>query len=166
MKLEKALEDALNEQLKEEFYAAYVYLSMAAYCISTNLNGFAHWLKAQAREEVEHAMRLYAYLDDRDARIRLKAIDQPAHTWKSPVDLFQNVLKHEQAVSEGINDLYAMAVKQKDYASQAFLNWFVTEQIEEEKTASQILEMLKMAGDNRSALLMLDKELGSRQLGG
>lgn len=166
MQLHTSLEEDLNEQLKEEFYAAYLYLSMAAHCITLNLNGFAHWLKSQAREEMEHAMRIYGYLDDRAARIHLKAIDEPPHSWKSPVELFQNVLDHERAVSKQIDDLYATAVKEKDYASQAFLNWFVTEQIEEEKTATQILETLKMAGDNRSALLMLDKELGSRAVAG
>ena len=163
MRLGQNMQDALNEQIKHEFYSAYAYLSMSAYCESLNLAGFARWLKVQAEEEVEHAMKFYEFINDRGGRVRLLAIDQPPVDFASPLAVFEQALAHEQHVTELIDRLYATAAKEQDYASQAFLQWFLTEQVEEEKITSHVVEMLKLAGDSRHALLMLDKELGERE---
>lgn len=162
MTLPQTLEQALNRQLNSELSSAYIYLAMSAHCAARNLPGFAQWMLVQAREEAGHAMKIFRYLEDRSARVALAAVPQPPGEWPSPLHVFQDVLDHERAVSRQIDALYALAVEEKDYASQAFLQWFVTEQIEEEKTASQIVETLKLAGDSRPALLLLDRELGRR----
>lgn len=163
--LAKAVQDAMNEQIKTEFYSAYQYLSMAAYCESVNLPGFAHWMRIQAREEVEHAMKFYDFVLDRGGRVLLQAIDQPVIEFGSPLEVFEQALKHEQRVTATINELYTLAVEENDYASQAFLQWFVTEQVEEEKNAGDVVETLKMVGDKSEALFLLDRELGSRDDG-
>ena len=163
MRLGQTMQDALNEQIKHEFYSAYAYLSMSAYCESLNLEGFARWLKVQAEEEVEHAMKFYGFINDRGGRVQLRAIAQPPVDFDSPLAVFEQALAHEQHVTELIDRLYTLAVDERDYASQSFLNWFVTEQVEEEKITSHVVEMLRLAGDSRHALLMLDKELGERQ---
>jgi ferritin len=160
--LSKTLQDAMNEQIKNELYSAYLYLSMSAYCEAANLPGFAHWMRMQAQEEEAHAMKFYQFIHDRGGRVVLQAIDQPPVEFPSPLAVFEQTLEHEQKVTAMIHDLYTLAVEEKDYASQAFLQWFVTEQVEEEDSASQILETLKMIGDKGHALLMLDRELGSR----
>jgi ferritin len=164
--LTKTIQDALNEQLKHEFYSAYLYLSMSAYCTSVNLPGFAHWMRVQAQEEVGHAMKFSQYVEDRGGRVALRAIEQPPVDFKSPLDVLEQVRQHEQMVTGEINRLYALAVQEKDYASQTFLQWFLTEQVEEEKMSGQLAETLKMVGDNKSALLILDKEMGARAAGG
>ncbi len=160
--LSKALQDAMNDQIKSELYSAYLYLSMSAYFESLNLPGFAHWMRVQAEEEVGHAMKFFDYIHERGGTVTLQAIDQPPTKFKSPLDAFQAAHEHEQAVSRMINEIYALAVQEKDYASQAFLDWFVTEQVEEEKLTSQAVEMLKRAGTEGPALLMLDRHLGAR----
>lgn len=162
MALSKTVQDAFNEQLKHEFYSAYLYLSMSAYCTSVNLPGFAHWMRVQAQEEAGHAMKIYQYVEDRGGRVALQAIGQPPVDFKAPLEVLEQVRQHEQMVTGEINRLYALAAQEKDYASQTFLQWFLTEQVEEEKMSTQLVETLKLAGDNRSALLMLDKELGQR----
>ena len=156
------LTDALNEQLKHEFYSSYLYLAMAAYCDSENLPGFTHWLRLQADEEREHAMKFYDFILDRDGRVALQSLAQPPRDFGSPINLFEQVLAHEQEVSSLIDQLYRKASAEQDNATQVFLQWFITEQVEEEKTATQILETLRMAGDNKVALPMLDRELGAR----
>jgi ferritin len=160
--LNKTLQDAMNEQIKNELYSAYLYLSMSAYCEAANLPGFAHWMRMQAQEEEAHAMKFYHFIHERGGRVILQAIDQPPVEFPSPLAVFEQTLEHEQKVTAMIHDLYTLAAEEKDYASQAFLQWFVTEQVEEEDSASQILETLKMIGDKGHALLMLDRELGSR----
>jgi ferritin len=160
--LSKTLQDAMNEQIKNELYSAYLYLSMSAYCEAANLPGFAHWMRMQAQEEEAHAMKFYDFIYERGGRVVLQAIDQPPVEFPSPLAVFEQTLEHEQKVTAMIHDLYTLAVEEKDYASQAFLQWFVTEQVEEEDSASQILETLKMIGDKGHALLMLDRQLGSR----
>jgi ferritin len=160
--LSKTLQDAMNEQIKNELYSAYLYLSMSAYCEAANLPGFAHWMRMQAQEEVDHAMRFYEFIYERGGRVVLQAIDQPPVEFQSPLHVFEQTLAHEQKVTAMIHDLYALAVQEKDYASQVFLQWFVTEQVEEEDSATQIVETLKMIGDKGHALLMLDRELGKR----
>jgi ferritin len=160
--LSKTIQDAMNEQIKNELYSAYLYLSMSAYCEAANLPGFAHWMRVQAQEEETHAMKFYDFIYERGGRVVLQAIDQPPVEFQSPLHVFEQTLEHEQKVTAMIHDLYALAVQEKDYASQAFLQWFVTEQVEEEGNATQIVETLKMIGDKGQALIMLDRELGKR----
>lgn len=160
--LSKAMQDAMNEQIKDELYSAYLYLSMSTYCEDVNLPGFAHWMRLQAQEEVGHAMKFYNFIYDRGGRVILQAIDQPPSGFQSPLGVFQQTLAHEQKVTGLIHALYALAVEEKDYASQTFLQWFVDEQVEEEKSATEIIETLKMIGDQGPALIMLDRELGKR----
>ena len=163
--LNKTIQDAMNVQIKNELYSAYLYLSMSAYCESINFAGFAHWMRIQAQEEVEHAMKFYGFIHERGGRVVLQAIDQPPVEFQSPLDVFEKTLEHEQKVTGMIHDLYGLAVQEKDYASQIFLQWFVTEQVEEEDSATQIVETLKMIGDKHQALLMLDRELSRRAAG-
>ena len=164
--ISQTLAAALNEQLKQELYSSYLYLSMSAYCDEQNLTGFAHWMRLQADEEREHAMKFFDFIQDRDSRAVLQSLPQPPRDFGSPVNLFEQVLAHEQEVTSLIEQLYRKAVAEQDHATQVFLQWFISEQVEEEKTASQILETLRMAGDNKVALLMLDRELGARQVAG
>jgi ferritin len=160
--LGEAVQDAMNEQIKNELYSAYQYLSMAAYCESVNLPGFARWMRIQAREETEHAMKFYDFILDRNGRVVLQAIEGPVVDFGSPLEVFEQALEHEQRVTAMINDLYGLAVRENDYASQTFLQWFVTEQVEEEKNAGDVVETLKMVGDRSEALFLLDRELGRR----
>jgi ferritin len=163
--LGKKVQDAMNEQIKNEFYSAYQYLSMAAYCESMNLPGFAHWMGAQSQEETEHAMKFYDYILDRGGRVVLQAMEQPVVEFGSPLEVFERALEHERKVTAMINDLYGLALRENDYASQTFLQWFVTEQVEEEKNAGDVVETLKMIGDKSEALFLLDRELGQRENG-
>lgn len=161
--LSQAMQDALNEQVKQEFYSAYVYLSMAAYFDTGNLPGMAAWMRAQAREEARHAMKIFEHLLDRAARVQLKPIPQPPVEFASPLEAFGQAYQHEQEVTKSIHDLYAAALEHRDFASRVFLDWFIQEQVEEEKTAQLIVEQLKMVGDDRPGLLMLDRDLGQRR---
>lgn len=161
--LGKAVQDAMNEQIKNEFFSAYQYLSMAAYCESENLPGFARWMRTQAQEETEHAMKLYNFILDRNGRVVLQGIEEPVVEFGSPLEVFEQALEHEQKVTAMINDLYALSVRENDYASQTFLQWFVTEQVEEEKNAGDVVDTLKMIGDKSEALFLLDRELGQRR---
>ena len=159
-----AIEDAMNEQIKNELFSAYQYLSMAAYCESENLPGFAQWMRAQSREEMEHAMKFYDFILERNGRVALRALDGPLVEFGSPLEVFEQALEHERRVTAMIDDLYALAVSENDYASQTFLQWFVTEQVEEEKNAGDVVETLKMVGDKSEALFLLDRELGQRRM--
>lgn len=158
----KAVLDALNEQIKNEIYSGYLYLAMSTYSEACNLPGFAHWLRVQAKEELEHAMKFRAYVEDRGARVVLKAIEQPPAEFKSPLQMFQQILEHEKKISSLIHGLYALATKENDYPSQIMLQWFIAEQVEEEKTASAIVEQLKLIGEAPVPLIMLDRHLASR----
>ena len=160
--LDKAIQDAMNEQIKNEFYSAYQYLSMAAYCESANLPGFAHWMRTQSQEEMEYAMKFYDFILARNGRVVLQAMDQPVVDFGSPLEVFEQALDHEREVTAMINDLYGLAVRENDYASQAFLQWFVTEQVEEEKNAGDVVDTLKMVGEKSESLFLLDRELGGR----
>ncbi|MCA1717132.1 MAG: ferritin [Actinobacteria bacterium] len=160
--LDKAIQDAMNEQIKNEFYSAYQYLSMAAYCESVNLPGFAHWMRTQSQEEMEHAMKFYDFILARNGRVVLQAMDQPVVDFSSPLEVFEQALEHEREVTAMINDLYGLAIRENDYASQAFLQWFVTEQVEEEKNAGDVVDTLKMVGEKSESLFLLDRELGGR----
>ena len=160
--LGKMVQDAMNEQIKNELYSAHQYLSMSAYCESATLPGFAHWLRTQAQEEWEHAMKFYDFIQDRKGRVLLQAIDQPVIEFGSPLEVFERALEQEQKVTAEINDLYGLALSENDYASQAFLQWFVTEQVEEEKSVGDVVETLKMTNYKAEALFLLDRELGKR----
>lgn len=160
--LSKTIQDALNEQIKHELYSSHLYLSMSAYCESINLPGFAHWMRMQSEEERGHALKIFDYINDRGGRVTLLSIDQPPSEFESPLHVFEQALEHERKVTALINELYGLAHKENDYATQALLQWFVTEQVEEENTASQIVEELKMVGSQGTALFMLDRQLGSR----
>ena len=160
--LSKAMQDAINEQIKNELYSAYLYLSMSAYCESINLPGFAHWMRVQHGEETGHAMKFYEHVFDRGGRVVLQALEKPPSEFKSVQEVFKETLEHEKKVTAMIHQLCGLAVKESDYATQAMLQWFVKEQVEEEKSAAQILEQLKMVGDKGAGLIMLDRHLASR----
>lgn len=162
MGLSPAVEKAINDQIHHEFHSAYIYLSMSAYMEAVNFPGFAHWMREQAKEEVNHAMKLFDYVNDRNGRVTLKALEQPPADYASVIATFENALAHEQKVTKMIHDLYALATKENDYATQMALQWFITEQVEEESTATAVVDRLKIAGNDGAALLMLDRELGSR----
>ncbi len=164
--LSPTMQDAFNDQIRNEFFSAYVYLSMAAWFDDRNLPGMALWMRVQAREESLHAMKIFEHLLDRNARVKLRAISQPPVDFASPLDVFEQALKHEMAVTASIHNIYAQAVQEKDFASSVFLDWFVKEQVEEERQGALAVERLKMVGDDRPGLLMLDREMGQRQPGG
>lgn len=162
MNISKTMQDALNEQVKNELYSAYLYLSMSAYFESLNMPGSAKWMRAQFGEEQMHALKMFDFVNDRGGRVTLKALDQPQAEWKSPLATWENVLEHERKVTALIHQLYAQAVTEKDYASQTFLAWFITEQVEEEKNATLMVERFKQAGDHPSTLLLLDGHFTKR----
>lgn len=162
MGLSKGLQEAINDQIHHEFHSAYVYLSMAAHLESASLKGFAHWMRVQAREEVNHAMKLFDYVNDRNGRVVLKALEQPPADFKSVLAVFEQAYEHEQKVTKMIHDLYELATRENDYATQVQLTWFINEQVEEEATASEVVDRLKIAGNDGAALLLLDRELGAR----
>jgi ferritin len=162
--LNKKLESAINDQIQREFASAYIYLSMAAYFEATTLPGFANWMRIQFHEEQAHAIKFFDFVHDRGGVVKLQPIEGPPTEFKSPVEVFEITLGHEQKVTGHINDLYALAVEERDYPSQTLLQWYIDEQVEEEKNAGDILGMLKMIAGNPHALLMLDRELGARQL--
>ena len=159
----KKIESALNQQIQSEFSSAYLYLSMSAYCQEIHLDGFAHWLQVQSKEEIGHAMRIYSYLNNRGGRVVLQAIDRPPENFKSPRRMFEQILKSEQEISKAVHKLYKLAQDEKDYATEVELQWFITEQVEEEKTAGDILQKLTLVGDQPATLLMMDHHLASRQ---
>jgi ferritin len=160
------MQDAFNEQMKHEFYSCYLYLSMSAYCENANLPGLARWMRQQAREEAKHAMKIFDHLLDRNGRPSLRPIDKPPSEFQSARDVFEQAHKHEQQVTASINHVYGLASDERDFASRVFLDWFVQEQVEEEKTSGLLAEQLRMVGDDRPGLLMLDRELGQRRGGG
>ena len=164
--ISKTMEKAINQQINYELYSEYYYLAMAAYCESIDLAGFAAWMIAQAEEERQHAMRLFKFLIDRDGRVVLDKIDKPQTEYKSILDMFEHVLEHERFVTSKITELYELAVKENDYPAQVELQWFIQEQVEEEKTAKDIIQQLKWIGDQSVALYMLDQKMGERSSAG
>ena len=160
------MQDALNEQIRNEFFSSVTYLSMSAHFEHQNLPGFAAWMRAQAGEEHVHAMKIFDHVLDRGGQVKMLAIAQPPVQFEAPVTVFEQALQQERAVTRSIHDLYAMAMETKDYPARVFLDWFVNEQVEEEKTAELIVEQLKMVGGDRPALLLLDRELGQRKSDG
>ena len=160
--MNQRVEKAFNDQINEELFSAYMYLAMAAHFKAMNLDGFASWMRHQADEEVEHGMRLFTHINRRGGRVVLKAIGEPPLDFGSPLEAFQKALAHEQHITGTINALYEVAVEEKDYPAQMEIQWFIDEQVEEEENTGGVVELLKMAGDNRGALLMLDRELAKR----
>ena len=164
MALSETVQEALNQHINEEFFASYLYLSMSAFCDSEDLPGFAHWMRIQSQEEYAHAMNLFDFVQDRQGRVVLHPLKQPTVEFSSVLDVMEATLEHERSVTQLINDLYELASEERDYPTQVHLQAFITEQIEEEKAAADIVAQLKMIGHNSSDLLMLDKEMASRQL--
>jgi ferritin len=160
--INKTMQDAINEQINKELFSSYLYLSMAAYFEDKNLSGFAKWMRMQEAEERQHAMKLYDFILERGGKVTLKAIDAPKTKWKSTMEVAEEVAAHEAKVSASINALYELALKEKDYPAQIMLQWFITEQVEEEKNAAEIVANLKLIEDRGTAVLMLDKTLGKR----
>jgi ferritin len=158
----KKLNDAMNEQIKNELESYYIYLSMAAWLHSKALDGMGHWMRVQAHEEMLHAMKFFNHLIDRGGKVALKDLKQLKVQWKSPLEVFQDALEHEKFISKKINDLMSTARQEKEFASEPLLAWFTNEQIEEESSASKITEQLEMVGADKSGLLMLDRELAAR----
>jgi len=156
------LQKAVNNQIQAEMYSANLYLAMSGYCTSKGLKGFANWLRVQYQEETMHALKFVDYILARGGELELKAIDAAPVDFGKPVEVFEKILAHEEHVTSLINKLHEVAVDEKDVAAQIFLQWFVTEQVEEEATASEVLEQLKMVGDKSSGLFYLDKELATR----
>ena len=160
--LNPAIEQALNDQIQKEFHSAYIYLGMSAYFEAENLPGAAHWMRHQAEEEQEHAMKIFDFINDRGGRVALQAIGEPPAGYGSPLAVFEAAYAHEQKVTRSIHDLYALAVKENDYPTQVMLQWFIDEQVEEEKNASAIVAQLHMVGDSPAALFMIDRQLAAR----
>lgn len=156
------IQDLLNAQLNREYTSSYAYLGMAAYAESVSLVGFAHWLRVQHREELEHALKFYEYINAQNGRVTLEAITKPRADYGSIVEVFNKVLEHEQAITRSIHELYAVAEADKDYATKNFLAWFVGEQVEEEGAARLMVDKLAMIGESKGSLLYLDKEAKKR----
>lgn len=162
MSLTSEIEKALNEQINLELLSAYTYLSMVAYFESQAMSGFAHWMRLQHAEENAHAMKFFEYIQDRGGRVVLDAIAKPGHEFANPLDAFEQSLAHEKKVTASIHKIYELALSQKDYATVSLLKWFVDEQVEEEKSASDMVDRLKLAGDNSNAILLLDSQAAGR----
>ncbi len=160
--ISKKLQDAINSQINKEFYSAYFYLAMSAYCKTKDLDGFANFFYVQYQEETFHAMKFYNYLLDRGGDVVLTKIDTPPADFKSPLDVFEKTLEHEQFVTKSINDLLDLAIKDNDHASASFLKWYVDEQVEEEATVSRLVNRMKLVGDNVGGLFIVDSELKAR----
>lgn len=160
--MNEKIRNAFNEQIRAELYSAYLYLSMSAYFQSMNLPGFANWMRCQSQEEILHAMKFYSFIHDRGGRVTLGPIDGPPTEWKSPLNVFEEAYQHERKVTGMINNLVDLALQERDHAANAFLQWFVTEQVEEESSADGVVQQLKIAGDQGSGLFMIDRELAAR----
>ena len=160
--ISKIMQDAINDQIQKELYSSYLYLSMAAYFADKNLSGFAHWMRVQEAEEREHAMKLYDFILERGGKVNLKAIDAPKTEWTSTLEVAEEVAAHEAKVTASIYALYETALKEKDYPTQIMLQWFISEQVEEEKNAAEIVANLKLIEKGGTAIYVLDHQLGKR----
>jgi len=160
------MQAALNKQLNAELYSGYLYLSMNAYFKTLNLDGFANWMYYQAQEELTHGMKFYDFINQRGGQVTLDLIEAPPASWDSPLAAFEATLAHEQKVTGLINDLMEVALTERDHATQIFLQWFVSEQVEEEESVGGVLEQLKLMGAAKGGLFMIDRELAKRSAGG
>lgn len=163
MAIKPKVQQILNEQINHEIYSAYLYLAMAAYFTKEGWNGFAHWMKKQASEEMEHAMKIFDYLYERQGEVSLMAIAKPKLSWVSPLAAFKEAYEHELKVTDLINKCFDVAVAQKDRATESFLEWFIDEQVEEEASADEIVQKLKMVKGSPNGLFILNKELAQRK---
>lgn len=161
--MEGALEQALNDQIKEELFSSYIYMSMESYAESINLPGFANWFYIQSKEEMDHANGIHKFLIDRGSKVEYQAIPKPPVDFKSALHLFEETLTHEKYISEKVNKLYELSMKEKDYALESFLRWYIDEQVEEEAQAKEIIEKIKLAGEEGQALYLIDRELAKRK---
>ncbi|MGH2819549.1 MAG: ferritin [Actinomycetota bacterium] len=164
--LARKVQEAMNAQLAVELESGYAYLAMSAYCESESLPGFAAWLREQSKEEVDHAMRFFDFINDRDGQVSLRKLPEPRQKFSSVLDVFEKALDNERDVTRSISDLYSFVESEKDYAAQAWLDWFATEQVEEEKTVGQIVDGLRRIGESGDALFIFDRELGQRRAAG
>jgi len=155
--------EALNRQINAEIYSAYLYLSMAAYFDSVGLKGFSNWMRVQWQEELMHAMKMFGFVSERGGRVKLYAVDEPPSDWDSPLAAFEHVYEHEVNVTKRIHELVELAMSEKDFATYNFLQWYVAEQVEEEASSLEIVEKLRLIGEDKRGLLFLDKELSLRQ---
>ena len=162
----KKIEKAFNEQINAEIHSYYLYLSMSAWFTSKGYDGMAGWMKLQAQEEMVHAMKFFDHINERGGTVKLTTIEGPKTNFKSPLEIYEAALKHEEYITGRIHKLYKMAATEDDYASQSFLQWFVDEQVEEESTAQAVVDQLNMVKDHPGGLFMMDRELGKRQAGG
>lgn len=163
--ISSTLQDTINEQINKELFSSYLYLSMAAFFEAQNLPGFAHWMSIQSEEEREHAMKFYEHLLDRGGKVVLKAIEAPATEWASNLVVFKEAQAHEAKVTLSIYALYEQALSEKDFPAQVLLQWFITEQVEEEKNAAEIVHQLELIEAHATAVLMLDHQLAKRVAG-
>ncbi|WP_027186254.1 ferritin [Desulfovibrio inopinatus] len=160
--LSKEMEKALNDQVKWELYSAYLYLSMAAYFDNLGLPGAANWMRCQEQEERFHALRFFDFISERGGRVELQTIEAPKADWENPLQVFEETLEHEQLVTKRINDLMDMAVTERDHATITYLQWFISEQVEEEATVGDVIAKLKLVEKTNGGMFMLDKDLGLR----
>lgn len=160
--LNKKMLKALNKQINAEMYSSYLYLSMESYFQSVSLAGFASWMRSQVQEEMYHAMKFYDYVNERGGKVVLEAIAKPERDWKTPLAAFEHILHHEQKVTALINNLMELAGAEKDYATKIFLQWFVSEQVEEEASVGEVVNKLRLIKNDSSGLFLLDAELGKR----
>lgn len=160
--IDPTLLQALNGHINAEMYSSYLYLSMAAYFDEDNLTGFSNWMKIQVQEEMMHAVKIYDFINDKGGKVVLTAIDKPDSHWDSPVAVIQALCDHEAKVTGLINDLMDLAIEKRDHATQVFLQWFITEQVEEEASGADLLDKVKRVVDHPQGLYMLDKELSTR----
>lgn len=161
--ISKTMQDAINEQINRELYSSYLYLAMAAHFEAATLPGFAHWMRIQSGEETVHAMKLYDHLLERGGTVELKAIAAPPTDWTSTIEIQREVLNHEEQVTASIYEVYEVALAEKDYAAQVLLHWFINEQVEEERNASEIVRQLQRVEARETAVLMLDHRLSKRE---
>ena len=160
--IKEKIQDALNKQINAELYSSYLYLSMSAFFESINLKGCANWMRVQTQEELVHAMKFYDYLIERGGKVILSSIESPPTEWPSPLAIFEQAYQHEQKVTGLINGLVDLAIAEKDHATNNFLQWFVSEQVEEEASADEVVQKIKLMGDARGGIFMLDRELAQR----
>lgn len=160
--ISQRMEEALNKQINEELFSSYLYLSMSAHFENMSLSGFANWMRIQSQEESFHGMKLFDYVNERGGVVKLKAIEAPKLEWNSIIDIFEETLAHEQHITSKINELMKIAQEENDFATSSFLQWYVSEQVEEEATAGEILDQLKFIEDDKRALLMIEREMRGR----
>ncbi len=160
--LSKKLQDALNRQINEEYYSSYLYTAMVAYMADLNLDGCAHWMKMQAEEEHQHALKIFDYMVERGARVELLEVKAPPKDWDSPLDAFKAALEHEKYMTKNINALADLAIEEKDHATNNLMQWYVTEQVEEEANVDDIVKKMEMIGGTGHGLFMIDRELKTR----